>query len=132
MSTSPKMRFPYKHPALAPDPVPAPDPENICETTTIGPVRPDITERLRLIPIPLYTGIIIRLALIILYPTIMTCLVDRVEVSTPLTSNKRLKEGLFLWMSGIPVYEGGLYHQVIIQCHWHVLLLAIGFIKQFK
>ncbi|KAJ3218652.1 hypothetical protein HDU67_004705 [Dinochytrium kinnereticum] len=35
----------------------------------------------------------------------------RVEVITPVTSFKRLQEGLFLFQNGIPPFEGGVYHQ---------------------
>ncbi|KAJ3045481.1 hypothetical protein HDV00_009134 [Rhizophlyctis rosea] len=40
-----------------------------------------------------------------------TILANRVEASTPVTSFKRLQEGLYLFQHGIPPYDGSIYHQ---------------------
>ncbi|QSL66959.1 hypothetical protein MERGE_001346 [Pneumocystis wakefieldiae] len=42
---------------------------------------------------------------------LVSLLSSRVEIATPVTSYKRLKEGLFLYEHGISPYSGGLFHQ---------------------
>lgn len=44
-------------------------------------------------------------------PHVVEVLSDRVEIATPLSSHKRLLEGLFLYERGISPYDGGVYHQ---------------------
>lgn len=61
---------------------------------------------------------IIRLAGFLLFPTIPEFLSTQVELATPVSSFKRLKEGLFLHERGVSPYDGGLFHQA-------PLLLAI-------
>lgn len=53
----------------------------------------------------------LRLAVFYLAPTFADALTDRVEISTPISSFKRLLEGLFLHESGLSPYDGGVYHQ---------------------
>ncbi|KAG0039493.1 hypothetical protein BGZ82_008004 [Podila clonocystis] len=36
---------------------------------------------------------------------------NQVEISTPVTSFKRLSEGVFLFRNGVPPYDGGVFHQ---------------------
>ncbi|RUS30589.1 GPI transamidase subunit PIG-U-domain-containing protein [Jimgerdemannia flammicorona] len=52
----------------------------------------------------------IRLALFHI-PAIAETLASRVEIVTPITSYKRLTEGLYLFESHVPPYDGGVFHQ---------------------
>ncbi|KAJ3159262.1 hypothetical protein HDU86_001865 [Geranomyces michiganensis] len=60
--------------------------------------------------IPIWVGIAIRV-LLFAYTDAGTYFRNRVEVVTPITSWKRLQEGLFLYRHGISPYEGGVFHQ---------------------
>ncbi|GAW11473.1 hypothetical protein ANO14919_008190 [Xylariales sp. No.14919] len=53
----------------------------------------------------------LRLALFTFFPALPDLLTSRVEVSTPVTSFKRLQEGLFLYTHNVSPYDGGVYHQ---------------------
>ncbi|KAI9280166.1 GPI transamidase subunit PIG-U [Umbelopsis sp. AD052] len=44
-------------------------------------------------------------------PTIADTLAARVEVVTPITSFKRLTEGLYLYENSVPPYDNGIFHQ---------------------
>ncbi|KAF9915245.1 hypothetical protein BX616_006569 [Lobosporangium transversale] len=44
-------------------------------------------------------------------PAFPSILADQVEISTPITSFKRLSEGVFLFRNGVPPYDGGVFHQ---------------------
>jgi len=44
-------------------------------------------------------------------PTSSSYLVQRVELSTPLNSFKRLTEGVTLWANGVDPYSGALFHE---------------------
>ena len=59
----------------------------------------------------LLTAALIRIAVFILFPAIPDFLTNRVEVSTPVSSYKRLQEGIFLHQRGLSPYDGGVYHQ---------------------
>ncbi|KAK1774944.1 GPI transamidase subunit PIG-U [Copromyces sp. CBS 386.78] len=60
----------------------------------------------------LYAGAaVLRLALFTLFPRLPDLLTGRVEISTPVTSFKRLQEGLFLYNHNVSPYDGGVYHQ---------------------
>ncbi|KAK0731855.1 GPI transamidase subunit PIG-U [Lasiosphaeris hirsuta] len=60
----------------------------------------------------LYLGAaVLRLALFTLFPGLADLLTGRVEISTPVTSFKRLQEGLFLYDHNVSPYDGGVYHQ---------------------
>lgn len=52
-----------------------------------------------------------RLLLSVLFPSLLDLLTSRVEVSTPITSFKRLQEGLFLYIRHVSPYDGGVFHQ---------------------
>ena len=67
--------------------------------------------------IPLYWGILIRLALIITSTIIF-------DETSPITSFKRLKEGIFLFQNGINPYDGGSFHQA-------PLLLLMGYLPDW-
>ncbi|KAF2255089.1 PIG-U-domain-containing protein [Trematosphaeria pertusa] len=53
----------------------------------------------------------VRLLLFTAFPSLPNRLAGRVEVSTPVTSFKRLQEGLFLYTHNVSPYDGGVYHQ---------------------
>ncbi|PVI02337.1 PIG-U-domain-containing protein [Periconia macrospinosa] len=53
----------------------------------------------------------VRLFLFTAFPSLPNLLAGRVEVSTPVTSFKRLQEGLFLYTHNVSPYDGGVYHQ---------------------
>lgn len=53
----------------------------------------------------------IRLGVFLLFPGISEVLSNQVELSTPVSSFKRLKEGLFLYERGVSPYDGGVFHQ---------------------
>ncbi|KAI5859573.1 PIG-U-domain-containing protein [Durotheca rogersii] len=60
----------------------------------------------------LYTAAaLLRLTLIALFPALPDLLTGRVEISTPVTSFKRLQEGLFLYNHNVSPYDGGVFHQ---------------------
>ena len=52
-----------------------------------------------------------RLILFYGFPTLPDLLTGRVEISTPVTSFKRLQEGLFLYTHNVSPYDGGVFHQ---------------------
>ncbi|KAM0329402.1 hypothetical protein ACHAQA_004709 [Verticillium albo-atrum] len=53
----------------------------------------------------------LRLVLFVAFPRLPDLLTGRVEISTPVTSFKRLQEGLFLYNHNVSPYDGGVYHQ---------------------
>lgn len=64
---------------------------------------------------------VLRAIAFVFLPQIISTLSDRVEIATPLSSHKRLLEGLFLYERGISPYDGGVYHQtplllVVFEC----------------
>ncbi|CAO3649261.1 unnamed protein product [Cunninghamella blakesleeana] len=72
----------------------------------------------------LYTAAIsIRLIMFSL-PTVSNTLLQRVELSTPVTSYKQLTEGVFLYHSQVPPYDGGVFHQAPL------LLIIFSFLFQ--
>ncbi|KJZ77340.1 hypothetical protein HIM_03064 [Hirsutella minnesotensis 3608] len=54
---------------------------------------------------------LLRLVLTLAFPGLPDLLTGRVEISTPVTSFKRLQEGLFLYNHNVWPYDGGVYHQ---------------------
>ncbi|KAF3909382.1 hypothetical protein AA313_de0200996 [Arthrobotrys entomopaga] len=56
-------------------------------------------------------GVLLRLVLFTAFPSLPTILAQRVEISTPVTSYKRLQEGLYLYTHGVSPYDGGVFHQ---------------------
>jgi hypothetical protein len=62
--------------------------------------------------IGVYAGAaLLRLVLFVAFPSLPDLLTGRVEISTPVTSFKRLQEGLFLYNHNVWPYDGGVYHQ---------------------
>ncbi|KAL2057926.1 hypothetical protein ABVK25_001543 [Lepraria finkii] len=53
----------------------------------------------------------LRLLLFFAFPSLPDLLTGRVEISTPVTSFKRLQEGLFLYTHNVSPYDGGVFHQ---------------------
>ncbi|KAF4311534.1 gpi transamidase component pig-u [Botryosphaeria dothidea] len=53
----------------------------------------------------------LRLFLFVAFPSLPNLLTDRVEISTPVTSFKRLQEGLYLYTHNVSPYDGGVFHQ---------------------
>lgn len=53
----------------------------------------------------------IRLLVFLSFPSLADFLTSQVEISTPISSFKRLKEGLFLYQHGLSPYDGGVFHQ---------------------
>lgn len=53
----------------------------------------------------------VRLLLFTGFPGFPDLLTARVEISTPVTSFKRLQEGLFLYNHNVSPYDGGVFHQ---------------------
>ncbi|KAF2088819.1 putative GPI transamidase component PIG-U [Saccharata proteae CBS 121410] len=53
----------------------------------------------------------VRLLLFAAFPSLPDLLTGRVEISTPVTSFKRLQEGLFLYTHNVSPYDGGVFHQ---------------------
>ncbi|KAG6069870.1 hypothetical protein E4U33_004535 [Claviceps sp. LM78 group G4] len=60
----------------------------------------------------IYAGAaLLRLLLALAFPGLPDLLTGRVEISTPVTSFKRLQEGLFLYNHNVWPYDGGVFHQ---------------------
>ena len=53
----------------------------------------------------------LRLIVFLAFPPIPEFLSTQVEISTPVSSFKRLREGQFLYDRGVSPYDGGLFHQ---------------------
>ena len=53
----------------------------------------------------------IRLLVFLSFPSLADFLTSQVEISTPISSFKRLQEGLFLYQHGLSPYDGGVFHQ---------------------
>ncbi|KAK2766677.1 hypothetical protein FQN54_005990 [Arachnomyces sp. PD_36] len=75
----------------------------------------------------------LRLVFFCLFPAIPDLLTGRVEVSTPVSSFKRLQEGLFLYVRNVSPYNGGVFHQAPLLLAWfaplpkgHLYPLATG------
>ncbi|KAJ9201699.1 hypothetical protein DTO027B5_592 [Paecilomyces variotii] len=56
-------------------------------------------------------AVALRVLLFCGFPSLPDLLTGRVEVSTPVSSFKRLQEGLFLYTRNVSPYDGGVYHQ---------------------
>lgn len=64
----------------------------------------------KLIPI-LLTGFVLRYTTFYVFPVLPAILDGRVECSTPVTSFKRLQEGIFQYQHQRSPYDGGVFHQ---------------------
>ncbi|KAI9340868.1 GPI transamidase subunit PIG-U [Obelidium mucronatum] len=66
-------------------------------------------------------GVALRVALI-QHTGLTTLIANRIEVSTPVTSYKRMQEGVFLFRNNIDPYDGGVFHQPpLLLALFHVL-----------
>ncbi|KAI7902863.1 GPI transamidase component-like protein [Cokeromyces recurvatus] len=70
------------------------------------------------------TAFAIRLAMFN-FPSVANTLADRIELSTPITSFKRLTEGIYLYNHNVPPYDGDAFHQLPL------LLCLFSFIMSF-
>jgi phosphatidylinositol glycan class U len=62
--------------------------------------------------VAIYVGaIVLRLLVFLVFPNLSDFLTAQVEISTPISSFKRLREGLFLYRHGLSPYDGGVFHQ---------------------
>ncbi|PGH14069.1 hypothetical protein AJ80_06073 [Polytolypa hystricis UAMH7299] len=59
-------------------------------------------------------AIALRVLLFAVFPSLPDLLTGRAEVSTPVSSFKRLQEGLFLYTHGVSPYDGGVFSQAPI------------------
>lgn len=59
----------------------------------------------------LASGAIARILVYHLFPSVPATLDGHVEISTAVTSFKRLQEGLYLYQQGMDPYDGGIFHQ---------------------
>ncbi|KAI5288176.1 hypothetical protein KEM54_005415 [Ascosphaera aggregata] len=57
---------------------------------------------------------LLRILLFALFPTLPELLMGRVELATPVSSFKRLQEGVFLYARQLSPYDGGVFHQAPI------------------
>lgn len=86
-------------------------PRTVSSKPTSDPSTSSPTAFISLFPLLqiLVLGALVRLVLFTRLPkTILDVLVDRNELSSPLTSWRRLKEGVFLLGKGVNPYDGGL------------------------
>jgi GPI-anchor transamidase subunit U len=56
-------------------------------------------------------AVVLRLVVFSAFSDLCDFFTSQVEISTPVSSFKRLKEGLFLYERGVSPYDGGLFHQ---------------------
>jgi phosphatidylinositol glycan class U len=62
--------------------------------------------------VAIYAGAaLLRLLVFLAFPNVSDFLGTQVEISTPISSFKRLQEGLFLYQHGLSPYGGGVFHQ---------------------
>ncbi|KAL2429288.1 Phosphatidylinositol glycan anchor biosynthesis class U protein [Exophiala dermatitidis] len=62
--------------------------------------------------VAIYAGAaFLRLLVFVAFPDLSDFLGNQVEISTPISSFKRLQEGLFLYKHGLSPYDGGVFHQ---------------------
>ncbi|KAL9131506.1 MAG: hypothetical protein Q9217_000585 [Psora testacea] len=69
----------------------------------------------------------IRLLLFFGFPSLPELLTGRVEISTPVTSFKRLQEGLFLYTHNVSPYDGGVFHQAPLLLPFFALIPPTSF-----
>ncbi|KAI8097809.1 GPI transamidase subunit PIG-U [Gilbertella persicaria] len=73
------------------------------------------------------TAIAIRLVVFSI-PPVANTLVQRVELATPVTSYKRLTEGIYLYNNNVPPYDGGVFHQPpLLLCLFSFLMTLPSF-----
>ncbi|KAI8997431.1 GPI transamidase subunit PIG-U [Pilobolus umbonatus] len=83
-----------------------------------------ITEKKRLI---LVTAFILRI-IVFSIPSVVDILIQRVELATPVTSFKRLTEGVYLYNHNVLPYDGGSIHQApILLCLFSFIMTLPNF-----
>ncbi|KAL8947710.1 MAG: hypothetical protein Q9222_006034 [Ikaeria aurantiellina] len=70
---------------------------------------------------------VLRFILFIVFPQLPDLLTSRAEISTPVTSFKRLQEGLFLYTHSVSPYDGGVFHQAPLFLPLFALIPASAF-----
>lgn len=80
--------------------------------------------------VAIYAGAIaLRLFVFLIFPNLSQFLTAQVEISTPVSSFKRLQEGLFLYQHGLSPYDGGVFHQApLLLVVFDILPSALVFI----
>ncbi|EXJ79434.1 phosphatidylinositol glycan, class U [Capronia epimyces CBS 606.96] len=78
----------------------------------------------------IYAGAaLLRLLVLVAFPDLSDFLGEQVEISTPISSFKRLQEGLFLYQHGLSPYDGGVYHQApLLLVIFEILPSALVFV----
>ncbi|OBZ81750.1 Phosphatidylinositol glycan anchor biosynthesis class U protein [Choanephora cucurbitarum] len=68
-------------------------------------------------------ALLVRL-LIFSIPSLSNTLIQRVELVTPITSFKRLTEGVYLYNHNVPPYEGDVFHQPpLLLCFFSLVMM---------
>lgn len=80
--------------------------------------------------IAIYAGAaFLRLLVFVAFPALSDFLGTQVEISTPISSYKRLQEGLFLYQHGLSPYDGGVFHQApLLLVIFEILPSALVFV----
>lgn len=80
--------------------------------------------------VSIYGGaVVLRLLVFLAFPDIADFLSTQVEISTPISSFKRLQEGLFLYQHGLSPYDGGVFHQApLLLVIFEILPSALVFV----
>ncbi|EXJ96166.1 phosphatidylinositol glycan, class U [Capronia coronata CBS 617.96] len=80
--------------------------------------------------VSIYAGAaLLRLLVFVAFPDLSDFLGSQVEISTPISSFKRLQEGLFLYQHGLSPYDGGVYHQApLLLVIFEILPSALVFV----
>ncbi|KIX06694.1 uncharacterized protein Z518_04670 [Rhinocladiella mackenziei CBS 650.93] len=80
--------------------------------------------------VAIYAGaVILRLLVFFGCPDLSDFLTTQVEISTPISSYKRLQEGLFLYQHGLSPYDGGVFHQApLLLVIFEILPPAVVFV----
>ena len=107
MAKKSPVKFPYK------DPKKEVNKQAVLQNHLGSVVNPDRKDQ-QIMHIPLWTGIAFRILFLVCFPSVSRVFGERIEVSTPVTSFKRLQEGLYLFRHGLSPYDGGIYHQVYV------------------
>ncbi|KAI9468453.1 MAG: PIG-U-domain-containing protein [Benjaminiella poitrasii] len=72
------------------------------------------------------TALAIRIAMFS-FPSVANTLMSRIELSTPITSFKRLTEGVYLYNHNVPPYDGDAFHQSPLLLYLFSFIMSIPF-----
>ncbi|KAL8935037.1 MAG: hypothetical protein Q9216_005610 [Gyalolechia sp. 2 TL-2023] len=67
---------------------------------------------------------VLRVLLYFAFPHLPSLLTGRAEISTPVTSFKRLQEGLFLYTHNVSPYDGGVFYQASTHTAMNLWIIA--------